>query len=98
MFVIIWRYKVRPGLEEEFEVMYGGKGEWVEFFKQGEGYKGTELLRPASDEWYATIDRWDSREAFEAFRSANRDQYKAIDERCETMTVEEQLVGEYEAI
>ena len=98
MFVIIWRYKVRDGLETEFEHMYGVRGEWVDFFKAGEGYLGTKLLRPAGDDWYATLDRWESRSAYESFTRTNLERYNALDTRCEMMMLEEERVGEFEDI
>jgi heme-degrading monooxygenase HmoA len=66
----------------EFERVYGPEGEWAQFFRAGSGYIGTELLRdveiPAR---YLVVDRWDSREAYNAFVESNRAEYmRRVDE------------------
>ena len=43
MIALVFSYEARD--PEEFERVYGRVGEWAEFFRQGEGYVGTELLR-----------------------------------------------------
>jgi hypothetical protein len=43
MIALVFSYEVRE--TDEFEAMYGPDGEWAQFFRQGRGYVGTELLR-----------------------------------------------------
>jgi heme-degrading monooxygenase HmoA len=60
----------------EFELAHGPEGEWAEFFKSGEGYVGTELLRDMEHPGrYLVIDRWESAEAYDGFVAANREEY-----------------------
>jgi len=60
----------------EFERVYGMEGEWAEFFRQGRGYIGTELLRDAeAPSRYLVIDRWESADAYNAFVAAHREEY-----------------------
>jgi heme-degrading monooxygenase HmoA len=96
MHVILWRFRVRPGREAEFEAAYGDDGTWARFFQSGEGYLGTELMR-GTDGTYLTIDRWISREAHWAFRDAQLVRFTEIDAYCEGLTIEEALLGEVEA-
>jgi len=71
---LIFSYEVRDSAE--FERVYGPEGEWAQFFRQGRGYVGTELLRDVeSPGRYVVIDRWESAEAYNDFASANRDEY-----------------------
>jgi len=67
---------------EEFEQVYGADGEWAQFFRGGNGYIGTELLRDLeSPSRYFVIDRWESSEAYNDFIGANRDEYmRRVDE------------------
>jgi heme-degrading monooxygenase HmoA len=96
VYVIVWAFRPRPGREAEFERAYGPAGDWVALFRQAPGYLGTELLRPADDAGrYLTVDRWESRAAYEAFRAARRALYEALDRACEPMTASEERVGEY---
>ena len=74
MIVLVFSYDVHD--VEQFERVYGPEGEWARFFRSGRGYIGTELLRdveiPAR---YLVVDRWQSRDAYNDFVAANRDEY-----------------------
>jgi len=94
MYIILWEYIVRAGLETEFERIYGSKGEWGLLFKQGEGYLGTDLLHDAEvSRRYVTIDRWISSAAYAAFQEEYHAAYEAIDARCEHLTEYESPIG-----
>jgi len=97
VYVILWEYECRPGSEAAFESAYGPSGVWVEFFRQGEGYLGTELLRDSSGH-YATIDRWVSATQHAAFRTLHAEEYRAIDAQCEQLTTVERHIGSYETV
>jgi heme-degrading monooxygenase HmoA len=77
---LVFSYDVRD--PEEFEQVYGPEGDWARFFRAGDGYVGTELLRDVEAAGrYLVVDRWDSREAYNAFVEANRDEYmRRVDE------------------
>jgi heme-degrading monooxygenase HmoA len=66
----------------EFEAAYGAEGEWAQFFRRGAGYVGTELLRDVEQPGrYVVIDRWETREAYNAFVAEHRDDYmRRVDE------------------
>jgi heme-degrading monooxygenase HmoA len=67
---------------EEFERLYGPDGEWAQFFRRGRGFVGTELLRDVEQPGrYLVVDRWESRDAYNAFVEQHRDEYmKRVDE------------------
>jgi heme-degrading monooxygenase HmoA len=95
----MWRFLVRPGSESAFEAAYGPDGDWVRLFRQAEGYLGTQLLRDlANARRYITIDRWASREAWEAFRAARSAEWDAIDRRGEALTEQEEEIGRFEDV
>ena len=74
MIALIFTYEVRD--PQAFEQAYGSEGEWAQFFKQGRGYIGTELLRDVeSPGRYVVIDRWDSSDAYNAFVQEHRAEY-----------------------
>jgi hypothetical protein len=52
MIALVFSYEVRD--PAEFERVYGPDGEWAEFFRQGHGYVGTELLRDVED-WAGSL-------------------------------------------
>lgn len=96
-FAYLWRFVVRPGLEAAFEDAYGPGGDWVRLFRQADGYLDTQLLRDlAAPRTYVTIDRWSSREAWEAFRAARAADWEALDERCQALTEHEEEIGRFE--
>ena len=80
MIALIFSYEVRD--DAEFERVYGPEGEWAQFFRQGRGYVGTELLRDVETPGrYVVIDRWESAEAYNDFVAANREEYmRRVDE------------------
>ena len=74
MIALVFTYDV--GETQEFEGVYGPEGEWAQFFRTGQGYIGTELLRDVETPGrYLVVDRWESREAYNDFVAANRDEY-----------------------
>jgi heme-degrading monooxygenase HmoA len=94
MHVILWEYQARQGRETEFEKVYGSGGEWVELFKRGAGYLGTELLRDeTAPRRYMTIDRWVSSAAYDTFHQNHIREYEALDARCAELTERETLLG-----
>ena len=74
MIALVFSYEVRD--REGFELAYGSDGEWEQFFRQGAGYIGTELLHDVEiPTRYLVIDRWESAEAYNAFATARREEY-----------------------
>jgi heme-degrading monooxygenase HmoA len=74
MLVLVFSYEARDA--EQFERVYGPEGEWAEFFRRGDGYVGTELLRDAeTPSRYIVIDRWESAEAYNAFAAEHRAEF-----------------------
>jgi len=93
--VSVWRYRVRAEKTEAFQRAYGLEGAWVELFRRSEGYVSTELLRDATDPAvFVTIDRWESRSAYDAFRKKFADEYLALDSVCSAFTEDEELLLE----
>jgi heme-degrading monooxygenase HmoA len=71
---LVFSYEVRE--TAEFERVYGPTGEWAEFFRQGRGFIGTELLRDVeSPTRYLVVDRWESADAYNAFVGEHREEY-----------------------
>ena len=96
MHVILWRYRVKPGRETEFESAYGDEGLWARLFRSGEGFLGTELMR-GTDGTYLTVDRWSSRDAHRQFLDREAGRYAQLDRRCVELTIEETMLAEIEA-
>jgi heme-degrading monooxygenase HmoA len=77
---LVFSYDVTEA--SEFERVYGPEGEWAQFFRDGKGYVGTELLRDLEQPGrYVVIDRWESPEAYSDFIAAHREEYmRRVDE------------------
>lgn len=98
MFVALWEFKVKSGFEAEFERAYGSGGDWAQMFRKDAAYRGTRLAKDIEREgWYFTIDTWDSRAAYEAFRGVNEAPYAALDESCGRLTSEENKIGLFDS-
>jgi len=69
----------------------------VALCRQSPGYIETLLLRePANPLRFITIDRWESLEAYQSFRSRFCHEYAELDERRQHLTTKETLLGEYD--
>ena len=95
MIAIIWRYEVVDEARPAFEATYGPTGAWARLFARAEGFAGTELLK-AEDGSYLTLDVWRARADFDAFLTAHRVDYDALDKSTEGWTSCEHRLGEYE--
>jgi heme-degrading monooxygenase HmoA len=97
MYVIIWEYQVRAEHVAEFEEIYSATGAWAKLFEKSKGYLGTELLFDAGHtNRYITIDRWISSQAYASFLAEWKQHYEVLDSRCEGLTEQEILVGQWE--
>jgi len=97
MFLVLWEFDVKPGCELRFESVYGPDGDWAELFRLDPNYRETRLLRdPARPNIYLTLDFWQSRKSYENFKSLHYESYRALDELCEGLTVDEKHIGAFE--
>src|SRR5579884_3107366 len=95
-YLVVWEFHVQGGQEQKFEAIYGPNGDWAELFRQSKNYRGTELSRDLHDPLrYVTLDFWTSQEAYEQFRSQHRNDYEALDARCERLTDREAEIGRF---
>src|SRR5207249_9366255 len=94
---IVWEFRVREERRREFEEHYGSAGTWADFFRGGRGYRETRLLRDREDpNRYLTIDVWTDLESQRVFSETNAAAYRAIDRRCEELTLDERCLGYFE--
>jgi len=97
MFVILWEFEVKPGLETRFEEIYGPRGGWARLFALSPAYLETRLLRDSQKaSFFMTLDLWSSRGAYEAFRREHVAEYAALDAAGEELTLQERHVGSFE--
>jgi len=98
-YVSIWEFAVAPDRVGDFERTYGPGGEWVELFRRAPGYIRTELHRDREDRTrFVTIDYWQSRSAWEAFRARFSRSFEELDARCEELTTLEREIGRFEPV
>jgi heme-degrading monooxygenase HmoA len=97
LIALVFRYDARA--PEEFERAYGANGDWAQFFRQGAGSVGTELLRDVEEhDRYLVIDRWESAEAYNAFLAANGDEYLRRSDEARFFYLHELRMGTFENI
>jgi heme-degrading monooxygenase HmoA len=90
VYEIFWEYEVRPEQVAAFERLYGADGEWARLFRRADGYVETLLFRDTDRPTrYLTVDRWQSRAAFDAFVDAAGSAYAALDRQGDALTVHE---------
>ena len=95
--LILWEYQVNWEHRAEFEKAYSANGVWAELFRKAAGFLETELAYDETNPGrYLTIDRWETREAYELFLSQWKEEYQALDMQCEHLTESESYLGGYE--
>ncbi len=97
MIALVFSYEVADAAE--FERVYGPEGDWAQFFRAGAGYVGTELVRDVEQPGrYLVIDRWESRDAYNAFVEANRDEYMRRVDETAFLYEQELRLGTFESV
>lgn len=93
----VWEFRVRKGMEPEFESRYSSYGAWARLFAKSDGYGGTTLMRdPAEPGRYLVVDLWLDAASFAAFKRDHADEYAALDKDCESLTESEVPIGTFE--
>jgi hypothetical protein len=96
---ILWIFHIKQANERTFRRIYGPGGDWARFFAKDPNYIGTELLRHTTNtRCYITVDRWTSRDAYHNFKKQHRNEFVALDARCEALTVREIKIGEFSSV
>ena len=94
--MVVWEFKIRPGVEAEFIEKYGPEGAWARFFRQSEGYIRTELVKDVTAERrFLTLDYWKSEEEFNRFRKQHLAEYERLDKEFEGLTEQETRLGAF---
>ena len=97
MIEVLYRYRVHAAQTQAFEHAYGAGGPWTRLFSGTQGYVSTRLFRHRSEEHvYVTVDVWESKGAYDEFRSANAQEYARLDRELHMLYLEEHLLGYYE--
>ena len=95
-YVIVWEFRIRPGVEAEFIEKYGPEGKWAQLFRKSDGYIRTELVRDVSVERrFLTLDYWKSEEEFSGFRGQHLAEYERLDQEFEGLTEQETRLGAF---
>lgn len=95
-YAIIWTYDVEPGQDAAFRAAYGPHGDWAQLFASAPGFIGVELL--ADGELCATIDRWESPAAFDAFQAKHGEAYRALDATFAHLTRAQHRLGAFTSL
>jgi heme-degrading monooxygenase HmoA len=97
MYVCIWAFRVAADARNRFETAYGPDGPWVALFRKARGYRETWLCRDRDQAGrYVTVDVWESRDVYDAFRHAFAAEYARIDAECAALTQDESPLGEFD--
>lgn len=98
-YTVIWKYVVQDSTRRTFEQEYGTNGTWYKLFSKSPNYRGSVLHR--SDEHpdtYILIDKWTSKEAYEAFKKSNAEVYGSLSKKFEGLYTEETKIGGFQSL
>ncbi len=97
MLQIVWRLRAKPDRLQEFTRHHGAHGVWTELFRRSADYRGTVMWQDVADPLgFLIVDRWSSQQAVTKFRKEFMTEYEELDRHCESLTLEEHLLGVYE--
>lgn len=95
MYKVVWRYKVKPELVDQFQEMYDTSGDWVRLFQKSPEFIKTELFQISeSNAIFMTVDYWISKDAYETFYAKHKPEIDLIDKRGEGFTIGEEKIAE----
>lgn len=95
-YIRIWEFQARPGMENEFERIYGPEGDWVRLFRKSKAFLRTEVYCDVETKGhYVTIDYFASRGEFQALLKEFREAYDALDRLGETICASESRIGNF---
>ena len=95
----MWEYVVAPEQTSAFEQVYGPSGDWVRLFRRAKGYLRTELHRDREQPHrFITIDYWETKAAWEAFRAGYAREFEILDAACAALTTRETEVGRFRLV
>ena len=98
VFVYIWKYIVIEEHLEEFKRIYEPEGDWAQLFKKADGYLATDLHQDKSNaKKFVTVDFWKTKDDRDNFRNQFSEEFKALDEHCESFTEREELIGDFDS-
>ena len=97
MVEVIYRYRVHQAQVRAFEHAYGPAGPWAQLFSQHPGFRHTRLFRHKNESGvYLSVDIWESKGAWDEFRSQAAEAYARLDKDLHLLYLEEHLIGYYE--
>ncbi len=95
--VRIWQFQPAAGLEQQFAAAYSADGVWALLFREAEGFVSTTLLAPAEPGGaWLTLDRWQSRSAFDRFQRNSGEAYRRLDAELMPLTKGELFIGAFD--
>jgi heme-degrading monooxygenase HmoA len=104
---VVFEYEVEAAARAEFERVYGSDGDWARFFRDGDGYLGTELLEATEDRRSApgathrldrrflVVDRWTTETAYARFLAANAEEYERRSVDAARLYLSETRIGSF---
>jgi quinol monooxygenase YgiN len=99
VYVVIWEFMAKPGERGEFENFYGPDGEWVQLFRRSKSFLRMEFFRDRNNEnHYVTIDSFASKQGYDDFVREFRQEYEALDRRCDGVSESEREIGCFTAL
>ena len=82
MIAVVWQFHVKPGVQEEFERIYGADGDWSALGRRSRSFLGSSFLRDQSHEsHYLLIEYWSEMLVYEKHLASFVNDLKALEEQ-----------------
>jgi quinol monooxygenase YgiN len=82
LIAVVWQFHVKPGVQEEFERIYGADGDWTALGRRSRSFLGSSFLRDQSHEsHYLLIEYWSEMLVYEKHLASFVNDLKALEEQ-----------------
>ena len=99
MIAIVWQFEVKPGREDEFELLYGVEGEWTKLNRQTRSYLGSSFLRDQSRaSRYIVVEYWSEMLIYEQHRVYRSDAITSLEKRSAALVELTEPLGVFSAL
>lgn len=98
IYQLVWKYECDPALASAFEEAYGRQGAWFRLFETSDDFLGQEFMKDVSTGAYMLIDRWLSKEIYEAFLDDHQAEYETLSAQYNGLYRSEELIGAFETV
>jgi hypothetical protein len=96
---VVWQFDVKPGLESDFEKLYGADGRWTMLGRRSRSYLGSSFLRSLVDQnRYLVLEYWSEMLVYEQHQTDFQDEIARLDRQRRLLVNSGEPIGVFSAL